>query len=103
MKLTLNTIVLGLVLSLSACKKAPEKVAASATPVAAPAVAAPPVAAANPAATATLMAELDWNTLPESTADIGGYPYFKAPETMRIDANEANTCWALVRCSTLIN
>lgn len=91
MKLTLNTIVLGLVLSLSACKKAPEKVAASATPVAAPAVAAPPVAAANPAATATLMAELDWNTLPESTADIGGYPYFKAPETMRIDANEANT------------
>lgn len=94
MKLALNIIALGLVISLTACKKAPEQVAAPAAPVAAPAAVTPPVAAApaaaNPAAPATLMAELDWGTVPESTVDIGGYPYFKAPETMLVDANDVN-------------
>lgn len=94
MKLALNIIALGLAISLTACKKSPEPVAAPAAPVAAPAAAAaavaPPVAAANPAAPATLMAELDWSTVPESTVDLGGYPYFKAPETMHVDANDAN-------------
>jgi OmpA-OmpF porin, OOP family len=94
MKSALSIIVLGLALSLSACKKAPEPVAVPATPatpatapVAAPAQVAPAAAAPSPA---TLMADLDWNTVPESTVDIGAYPYFKAPETMRVDANEAN-------------
>ena len=93
MKAAFNVIVLGIALSLTACKKVPEKVVtAPVAPVAAPATA--PVtsapATASPAAPATLMAELDWSTVPESTVDLGGYPYFKAPETMRVDANEAN-------------
>lgn len=97
MKLALHIIVLGLAISLTACKKAPEPVATPATPAAAPAAA--PASAAQapviPAATssvapATLMADLDWNSVPESTVDIGAYPYFKAPETLRVDANEAN-------------
>jgi OmpA-OmpF porin, OOP family len=95
MKLALHIIALGLAFSLTACKKAPEAVATPATPAAAPAVA--PASAAQapviPAATssvapATLMADLDWNSVPESTVDIGAYPYFKAPETMRVDGND---------------
>lgn len=92
MKLALNIIVLGLALSLTACKKAPEKAAAPAAPVAAPsptpvpaapAAAAPaPAQAAPAAAPTTLMADLDWNTVPEATADIGAYPYFKAPDLL---------------------
>ncbi len=85
MKLALNIIALGLAISLTACKKAPEPVAAPASaPVAAPAAAAPPAAAANPAAPATLMAELDWSTVPEATGDIGTYPYFKAPDLLMV-------------------
>ncbi len=96
MKLAFNTIVLGLAVSLVACKKPPETVAAPAAPVAAPAPApaaatpAPAAATATPAPAATLMAELDWNSVPESSVDIGAYPYFKAPETMRVDGNEQN-------------
>jgi OmpA-OmpF porin, OOP family len=93
MKLALNIIALGLALSLTACKKAPEKAAAPvapatplatpAAPVAAPAVVTPPAApAANPAAPATLLAELDWSTVPEASGDIGVYPYFKAPDLL---------------------
>lgn len=88
MKLILNIVALGLAISLTACKKAPEKVAAPAAPVAAPAVVAPPVAAVpaptNPGAPATLMAELDWSTVPEATGDIGAYPYFKAPDLLMV-------------------
>lgn len=86
MKSVLNIIVLGLAISLTACKKAPEKVAAPAAPVAAPAAVAPPVAsapaAANPAAPATAFTNFDWNSVPESVADIGAYPYFKAPDLL---------------------
>jgi OmpA-OmpF porin, OOP family len=103
MKIAFSGIVLGLALSLVACKKPPEKVAAPATPTipaAAPAPVAPaeatptpavPVATVSPVATpGTLMAELDWNTVPESTVDIGAYPYFKAPESMRVDGGDKN-------------
>jgi OmpA-OmpF porin, OOP family len=89
MKLALNIIVLGLAISLTACKKAPEKVATPATPAAAPApVPATPAPAATAAAASpatapdTLMADLDWSTVPEATADIGAYPYFKAPDLL---------------------
>jgi OmpA-OmpF porin, OOP family len=104
MKLALNIVLLGIAVSLVACKKPPEKIAAPAAPVAAPAPAAAapapaaaspapaaPAASASPAATpAALMAELDWNTVPESSVDIGAYPYFKPPETMRVDGNDKN-------------
>lgn len=99
MKLAFTIIVLGLALGLTACKKAPEKAAAPAAPVAAPAAtpapaapvaAAPAAATTTPAAAPTLMADLDWSTVPESTVDIGAYPYFKAPETMRVDGNDIN-------------
>lgn len=89
MKLTLNIIALGLAISLTACKKAPEPVAAPAAPAsapaAAPAVVTPPVAAApaaNPAAPASSFTNFDWNSVPESVADIGAYPYFKAPDLL---------------------
>ena len=89
MKLALNIIALGLAISLTACKKAPEPVAAPAAPAsapaAAPAAAVPPAAAANPAAPATLMTELDWSTVPEATGDIGAYPYFKAPDLLVVE------------------
>lgn len=94
MKLALSIIVLGLALGLTACKKAPEKAAEPAAPAATPAPAAPaaaaPASATAPAAAPILMADLDWNTVPESTVDMGAYPYFKAPETMRVDGNEKN-------------
>jgi OmpA-OmpF porin, OOP family len=96
MKLALNILALGLAISLTACNKKPPApdTAATEAPASAPAAAAPaadtPAAASSAAAPATLMADLDWNTVPESTVDIGAYPYFKAPETMRIDANDDN-------------
>jgi OmpA-OmpF porin, OOP family len=103
MKIAFSVIVLGFALSLVACKKPPEKIAAPAAPATPPTSAAPatpvvvtpppaaPVATTGPAAApATLMAELDWNTVPESTVDMGAYPYFKAPETMRVDGNDKN-------------
>jgi OOP family OmpA-OmpF porin len=85
MKLALNIIALGLAISLTACKKAPEPVAAPAAPAATPAVIAPPAAAApaaNPAAPAASFSNFDWNSVPESVADIGAYPYFKAPDLL---------------------
>lgn len=88
MKLALNIIALGLAISLTACKKAPEPVAAPATPPAVPAVVAPPAVAApataNPAAPATLMAELDWSTVPD-LQNIGNFPFFTAPQGLKIE------------------
>jgi OmpA-OmpF porin, OOP family len=84
MKLALNIIVLGLALSLSACKKAPEKVVAPAAPTA-PAAATP--AAAHPytplpaSPVASSSADFDWSKIAESTANIGTFPYLSAPET----------------------
>jgi OmpA-OmpF porin, OOP family len=94
MKLAFSSIVLGLSLSLVACKKPPEKVAAAQAPTATaqapaatPASPAASTAAVNPAGAP---ATLDWNTVPESMVDIGAYPYFKAPETMRVDGSDKN-------------
>jgi OmpA-OmpF porin, OOP family len=97
MKLAFNIIVLGLALGLTACKKAPEKAAAPVAPVAAPAanpaLAAPaaaapapaaPAAAATPAAApVTLMADLDWSTVPD-LQNIGNFPFFTAPQGLKI-------------------
>lgn len=94
MKLALTILALGLTISLTACNKNKPAAAPVATaPVAAaPAAPAPakPAAATPAAAPATLMADFDWATVPESTADIGAYPYFKAPETMSVDGNDKN-------------
>jgi OmpA-OmpF porin, OOP family len=100
MKLALNIIVLGLALSLTACKKAPEKAAAPAAPAVpataptpapapAPAAAAPAPAAPVAAAPAGVLASanFDWNTVPESTSDIGVYPYFKAPDLLVVQGS----------------
>ena len=87
------SLIVGLGFSLSACNKKPAEPAAK---VAAPAVTAVtppapspspapvpvPVPAASPAAPVSLMSELDWSAVPESTADIGAYPYFKAPDLL---------------------
>jgi OmpA-OmpF porin, OOP family len=86
MKLAINIIVLGLALSLNACKKAPEKAAAPAAPAGVPAAAptlAAPVAT-SPAAPATLKADLDWNTVPDLT-NIGNFPFFTAPQGLKIE------------------
>jgi OmpA-OmpF porin, OOP family len=94
MKLAFHMLALALAISLSACNKKPPEPAPAPAPTEATAAAAPaadtPAAASSAAASATLMADLDWNTVPESTVDIGAYPYFKAPETMRIDGNDDN-------------
>ncbi len=92
MKFVLNILVFGLAISLTACNKnkpapAPSTVPAPTTTAPAPSAATPAAASAVPA---VLMADLDWTAVPESTVDIGAYPYFKAPETMRIDANDEN-------------
>jgi OmpA-OmpF porin, OOP family len=89
MKLAFTIIVLGLALGLTACKKAPEKAATPAAPVAAPAATPAPAApvtttpaAVTPATPATSFTNFDWNSVPESVADIGAYPYFKAPDLL---------------------
>jgi OmpA-OmpF porin, OOP family len=98
MKLALSILAMGLAVGLTACNKNNPAPAPTAAPAAAPAPTTTPAApapatpeATSAAASSTLMADLDWNTVPESAADMGAYPYFKPPATMRIDANDENT------------
>ncbi|RYZ49906.1 MAG: OmpA family protein [Sphingobacteriales bacterium] len=45
------------------------------------------------AATATteIFKDFDWNTVPSSTADIGGFPYLSAPEGMYVQVKDSYT------------
>jgi OmpA-OmpF porin, OOP family len=66
---------------LAACsKQSTEKPAAATSAVVTPT----PQAATAVAPARALINPFDWNSVPESTVDIGNYPYFKPPEGMQV-------------------
>jgi OmpA-OmpF porin, OOP family len=90
MKLTFSILAMSLAISLTACNKNKPAPAPTAAPAAAPAPAPAPQApapaapaAASSTAAATLMADLDWNAMPD-LVNIGNFPFFTAPQGLKI-------------------
>ena len=86
------SVVLLSVLALSSCKQSPQPAqetdsASTASEQSSQPVAAPPPDAQVPVANTQTVSKFDINSLPETTADLGDFPYFKLPEW--VDANSS--------------
>ena len=84
---------LSIMTAITGCSSSAKKNAAkgdSSTATTPPAASAP-VTAAQPAANAETFKDFDWSTVPQSTAEIGAFPYLTAPATFYIQEKDSYT------------